>query len=188
MTSVIIRMLLKVLKNIYRSTKYIHYKKTGGYWRTKSSEVRRNIYKLTNFWRKWSSVSFRRKKKFVGISSEVPTTFWRIPRNHIMTNFWRQSDNIFRELNTSETLYFEESGSSDYTDKSESSKFTDKPVRRNILTNCSRQNIPTTQVRQYILTTCIRRYIPTTMIRQYIATNRFVGIFWQLRFVRIYHF
>ena len=94
-----------------------HYKKTRGFWWPKSSKIRRNRPIPTNFWRTRSSVSFRRKKGFVGISSDLPTTFWRIPRNVILTNFRRYSDADTRDQSSSEKLYTEGDGSSEDTDQ-----------------------------------------------------------------------
>ena len=57
------------------------------------------------------------KKKFVGISSELPTTFWRIPRNVILTNFRRYYDADTRDQSSSEKLYTDGERSSDYSDE-----------------------------------------------------------------------
>ena len=55
-----------------------HYKKTGGFWWPKWSEIRRNRPILTNFWRTNSSVSFCQKKSirrnFVRPSDDFLTT------------------------------------------------------------------------------------------------------------------
>ena len=104
-----------------------HYKKTGGFCWPKSSEIRRNRPIPTNFWRNRPSVSFRRKKKFVGISSELPTTFWRIPRNVILTNFRRYYDADTRDQSSSEKLRTDGERSSDTSDVECSSVHSDEP-------------------------------------------------------------
>ena len=85
------------------------------------------------------------KKKFVGISSELPTTFWRIPRNVILTNFRRYYDADTRDQSSSEKLrtdgerssdnsdvecssvYSDELWASEFTDGQRSSEYTDEP-------------------------------------------------------------
>ena len=134
------------------------------------------------------------KKKFVGISSELPTTFWRIPRNVILTNFRRYYDADTRDQSSSEKLrtdgerssdtsdvecssvYSDALWASEITDKHCSSEYTDEP-RSSDITDGQRSSEYTDEPRSSVYSDgnefvgkfrriYVRRYIPTTVVRR----------------------
>ena len=70
---------------------------------------RQKFVGIDRFWRisdeRVRRYHFVGKKEFVGISLDLPTTFWRIPRNVILTNFRRYSNADTRDQSSSEKLY-----------------------------------------------------------------------------------
>ena len=149
-----------------------HYKKTGGFWWPKSSEIRRNRSIPTNFRRTRPSVSFRRKKK-------IRRNFVRTSDDFLTNTEKRHSDELPTILRCG------------YTRPEFIGKTTipTNVVPRFIPTNFGRRNLPTDIGRRNIPTNHVRRYIPTEMSLSVNSDGYMsVGIFRRPLSVGIYPF